>query len=66
MYLDFSLTKVVYIWYFSISDVRDGNVSQILYRQAKHHQDYTGGRNRYATLEFGKVPTFDLKAENLV
>jgi hypothetical protein len=43
-------------WYFSISDVRGmcyGGKPQLLYRTAQHYKDYTGGGNRYATIEPG-------------
>jgi hypothetical protein len=50
-------------WYFSISDVRgmdyglmynpDSCMNKLLYRTAKSYKDYTGGHNRYATIETG-------------
>lgn len=46
-------------WYFSLSDVR-GMIKMpfvegfaLLYRTAKNYKDYTGGRNRYRTIEPG-------------
>lgn len=44
-------TKYVY---FSISDVRyfpNKWINDIMYRTAQHEKDYTGGSNRYTTLE---------------
>lgn len=44
-------TKYVY---FSVSDVRHFPkkwFNDIMYRTAEHEKDYTGGRNRYTTLE---------------
>ena len=51
------------IWYFSLSDVRqmkyalecgyDNLSSKLMYRTAKHHQDYSGGQNRFAKIETG-------------
>ena len=40
------------IAYFNLSDLRFFNWSkQILYRTAEHVKDYTGGNNRYTTIE---------------
>ncbi len=51
------------LWYFSLSDVRgmdyglanhpESCMNKLLYRTAKHNKDWTGGRNRYATIETG-------------
>jgi hypothetical protein len=51
------------IWYFSLPDVRgmeyglkvnpDGCMNKLLYREAKHYKDYSGGQNRYAKIEPG-------------
>jgi hypothetical protein len=48
------------LWYFSLSDVRgmehclnQGCMGKLLYRTAKHNKDWTGGQNRYATIESG-------------
>jgi len=48
------------VWYFSLSDVRgmEFNLNQscmgkLMYRTAKDYKDYTGGSNRYATIEEG-------------
>ena len=50
-------------WYFSLSDVRgfeyglkvnpDSCMNKLLYRTAKDYRDFTGGSNRYATIEPG-------------
>lgn len=39
-------------WYFSISDVRgsDYRMPQLMYREAKHYKDYTGGMNRWVDI----------------
>lgn len=49
-------------YYFSLSDVRgmdysiknhpDSCMSKLLYRTARDYKDYTGGKNRYATIRF--------------
>ena len=39
-------------WYFSLSDVRQMEY-ELLYRTAKNYKDYTGGQNRFATIETG-------------
>lgn len=48
------------LWYFSLSDVRDMKyclnqscMGKLLYRTAEHNKDWTGGQNRYATIEEG-------------
>lgn len=41
------------LFYFSISDVRHGFGTKLLYRTAKHNKDWTGGSNRYAQIETG-------------
>jgi len=48
------------VWYFSLSDVRGMNyhlnqscMGKLLYRTAKDYKDYTGGQNRFATIETG-------------
>ncbi len=51
------------LWYFSLSDVRgmdltlqhnpESCMSKLLYRTAQHNKDWTGGQNRYATIETG-------------
>ena len=47
-------------WYFSLSDVRgmeyclnQSCMGKLLYRTAKNYKDFTGGQNRYATIETG-------------
>jgi hypothetical protein len=50
-------------WYFSLSDVRgmdytlrnnpDSCMAKLLYRTAKNYKDFTGGHNRYRTIEPG-------------
>lgn len=47
-------------WYFSLSDVRgmeyclnQSCMGKLLYRTAKDYRDFTGGMNRYATIEPG-------------
>lgn len=47
-------------WYFSLSDVRGMEynlnrdcMGKLLYRTAKDYRDFTGGQNRYATIEPG-------------
>lgn len=50
-------------FYFSLSDVRgmdyclknnpDSCMCKLLYRKVKDYNDYTGGINRYATIQFG-------------
>jgi hypothetical protein len=47
-------------WYFSLSDVRgmeyclnQSCMGKLLYRTAKDYRDFTGGYNRYATIETG-------------
>lgn len=51
------------LWYFSLSDVRgmdygfkvnpDSCMNKLLYRTAQHNKDWTGGQNRYATIQTG-------------
>lgn len=48
------------VWYFSLSDVRgmeyclnQSCMGKLLYRTANDYKDYTGGQNRYATIETG-------------
>jgi hypothetical protein len=48
------------VWYFSLSDVRgmeyclnQSCMGKLLYRTAKNNKDFTGGYNRYATIETG-------------
>jgi hypothetical protein len=51
------------LWYFSLSDVRgmeygmkinpDSCLNKLLYRTAQHNKDWTGGHNRYATIQTG-------------
>ena len=48
------------VWYFSLSDVRGMEyclnqtcMGKLLYRTAKDYKDYTGGQNRYASIETG-------------
>lgn len=51
------------LWYFSLSDVRgmdyglknnpNNCMSKLLYRTAQHNEDWTGGHNRYATIQTG-------------
>lgn len=42
-------------YYFSLNDVRghfsDHNLPKLLYRTAKDYKDFTGGMNRYATIQ---------------
>lgn len=47
-------------WYFSLSDVRgmeyclnQSCMGKLLYRTAKDYRDFSGGQNRYATIESG-------------
>ena len=48
------------VWYFSLSDVRgmeyclnQSCMGKLMYRTAKDYRDFTGGYNRYATIETG-------------
>ena len=36
------------VWYFSLSDVRDGGINRsLMYRKAKDYKDFTGESNRW-------------------
>lgn len=37
------------VWYFSLSDVRDGN-RPLMYRKAKDYKDFTGESNRWIAI----------------
>lgn len=39
------------IWYFSLEDVRDDQVDRMMVRPAVSFTDYTGGANRWVSLE---------------
>lgn len=41
------------LYYFSISDVRHGFGTRLLYRTAKHNKDWTGGSNMYVSIDEG-------------
>ncbi len=48
-------------YYFSISDVRDSyQTPDLLYRTAKDHKDYTGGKNCYVKIESGMASKMEL------
>lgn len=53
-YLSGFFTRNRQIWYFSISDVRDGIYKygswNLLYRTAKSYKDYSGGQNNYINI----------------
>ena len=38
------------IWYFSLPDLRDAGLDQMLIRKASSFTDYTGGDNQYVSL----------------
>lgn len=40
-------------WYFSLPDVRGSEyrMPQLMYREAKHYKDYTGGVNRWVDIK---------------
>jgi hypothetical protein len=48
-----------HFWYFSLPDVRGMNIAmlngscmgQLMYREAKHYKDYSGGQNRFRKIE---------------
>lgn len=41
------------LFYFSISDVRHGFGTELLYRTATSNKDYTGGSNQYVSIGEG-------------
>jgi len=43
--------KGLQIWYFSLEDLRDETLDRMLVRTAESFKDYTGGGNRYVSLE---------------
>jgi len=48
-------------YYFSLSDIRNGFVENLLYRTAEHEKDYSGGSNQYVTLNNETVESMWLK-----
>ena len=43
------------LYYWSIDDVRDGNLDRILIRTAENEKDYTGGSNRWIRIGENEV-----------
>jgi len=60
-YLSGFFRKKEQLYYFSISDVRDGFGAQMLYRTAKHNKDFTGGHNQYVQTENGMANNMHLQ-----
>lgn len=52
-------------FYFNLSDVRDGAHTKMYYRTAKDEKDYTGGQNRWITIEPGMGKKFDLSGSKI-